>query len=289
MTTVVVTNHPSFVELRLDRRLYRPGDLVTGTVTVVTSKPKRFDSIKVYLEGKTQLEVSAREVGLFEAFYSPPEPIYWVKRTSELSRNGQFVTGRNTYSFELALAPTLSRDIVETLKGLCIRTTYMIGVTVNRGLMSRTLATECELYVQVPNQALQKTVTPSNQFKFNDILAGEIQSLVRLGSPISGHLVALGNINKVQYSSVEVELVRVEDVFWGEDSLREICPVQAIQIADGMIPQGTLVPFFFVVPRLVVSPSYGCDEFQVSYFLNVLVTFKDGEEETRNIPITVIR
>ena len=53
-------NHPSYVELRLDRRIYRPGDLVTGGVTVVTSRPKRFDNIKVRLEGKTELEVSAK-------------------------------------------------------------------------------------------------------------------------------------------------------------------------------------------------------------------------------------
>ena len=51
---------PSYVELRLDRRQYIPGDLVSGEVTVVVSRPKRFDTITVTLEGRTELDVSPK-------------------------------------------------------------------------------------------------------------------------------------------------------------------------------------------------------------------------------------
>jgi hypothetical protein len=51
---------PSYVELRLDRRLYVPGDLVSGEIAVIVSRPKRFDTITVTLEGKTELDVSPK-------------------------------------------------------------------------------------------------------------------------------------------------------------------------------------------------------------------------------------
>jgi hypothetical protein len=232
---------------------------------------------------------------LFDAFYSPPEPVVWIKRHVEVAKNGHFQLGRNVYSFELALAPTTSRQLVETLKGFCIRTNYVVSVSVNRGFSSRTVSTECELYVQVPNDSLsigRSLPQPQlQQFKINDILSGEVQSTVQLGNPIMGHVMILENSTKSQYTSVELELVRIEDVHWGEESIREVCEIHTMQIIDGMLSNGTLVPFFFVVPRLAASPSYSCEEFEVSYFLNVLVILKSSEGEvlSRNLPITFLR
>jgi len=57
---IIMSEHPSYVELRLDKRVYRPGELVAGIATVVVSRPKRFDSVRVTLEGKTELEVSPK-------------------------------------------------------------------------------------------------------------------------------------------------------------------------------------------------------------------------------------
>lgn len=54
------SNLPSYVELRLDRRTYIPGDLVSGEVAVIVSRPKRFDTIKLTLEGRTELDISPK-------------------------------------------------------------------------------------------------------------------------------------------------------------------------------------------------------------------------------------
>jgi len=289
----MAAHHPSYVELKLDRRFYRPGDLVTGVATVVTSKPKRFEYVRVSLEGKTELEVSPRDVGLFDAFYSPPEPVLWIRRQLDVSKNGTFNVGRNVFTFEFALAPSTSHDLLETLKGLCIRTTYNVTVNVNRGFSSRVLSTECELYVQVPRLTIDRVLPEtSKQFRFNNMMLGEIQTYCSLQSPIAGHLmiVASDNGQSADFISVELELVRIEDVAWGEDAIREICVVQTTQVADGTLPAGATIPFFFIVPRLVVSPTYDCSQFQVSYAMNILLLVKGSTEVlSRSVPITFYR
>lgn len=228
-------------------------------------------------------------MGLFEAFYSPPEPIVWVHRTNEIARNGTFNTGKNTYTFEFALAPTSHRDLVETLKGMSIRTIYTVRVEVYRGLTSRTLTTECELFVQVPHATLKPNInnTPPNQFKLGDFIQGEVQSLASVSEPLCGHISAGKAANT--FESVELELIRVEDVFWGEESLREVCVVHVQQIVDGPLDAGTMVPFSMVIPRLIVAPSQATDEFQVSYYMNVVVIIKGSEPITKSVPITFIR
>jgi hypothetical protein len=228
-------------------------------------------------------------VGLFEAFYSPPEPIIWMKRVAELARSSHFNPGRNKFQFELALAPTSSRDLIETLKGVSIRTTYVVRVVVNRGLTSRTLSTECELYVQVPNVQLQRALTPPTQFKIADTLVGEIQSLSTLGTPLSGQITAKRRLAEASVLSVDIELNRIEDIFWGEDALREVHLIHTQQIIDGPIKEHTVVPFFFIIPRLIISPSFACTEFQVSYCVRVVVTYKDEDPEERNVMVTFIR
>ena len=280
----------SYVELKLDRRVYLPGDLVAGAVTVVSTKNKRFDYIKVTLEGKTELEVSARAVGLFDAFYSPPEAIQWISRPQEIARGGTFEIGKNVYSFELALAPTSSRNLVETLKGSSIRTTYVVSVLVSRGFPSRVLSTECELHVQVPTIPIPNLSIPPNQFKFPDLLVGEMQSIVKLPSTISGHVVILPS-KKYTIKYVELELVREESIFWGDEELvQDFYGVQNIQIVDGDLPSGSLVPFFFVVPRLLVSPTCRQGEFQVMYYMQVIVSVKEIDIILeRKVPITFVR
>lgn len=275
------------MDLTLDKRVYRPGDLVTGLITIMThSLNKRFDYVRVSVHGKTTLGVSPASVGLFEAFYAPPEPVIWLKRQTDLARNGSLALGRNDFTFELALAPTTARQLVETLKGDCVQTVYTIDVEVYRGIIARTLYTQCEFQVQVPEPVNQSKPT---LFKVDDVLVGEVMGIVYLPKPIVGHVVILPSRKSIV--GVEVELIRMEDVYWGgeEDFVSETHVIQSIQIIDGCLASHSTVPFSIVVPRLIASPTVSCPEFQVNYGINVVVTFQDGTASNRLVHLLFAR
>jgi hypothetical protein len=69
------------LEIKLNRvdRVYRPMDAVSGVVVVHSPSPMSFNNITLTVEGTVTLQLSARSVGLFEAFYSSLQPVQLMK------------------------------------------------------------------------------------------------------------------------------------------------------------------------------------------------------------------
>ena len=69
------------LDLRLKKvdKVYRPGDTVSGVVLVMSKGPLSHNGITLTVDGMVNLQLSAKSVGLFEAFYNS------IKVTSLLS------------------------------------------------------------------------------------------------------------------------------------------------------------------------------------------------------------
>ena len=69
------------VDIKLNRvdRVYRPQEQVSGVVLVNSQSPMSFNSITLVVEGTVTLQLSARSVGLFEAFYSSLQPVQLMR------------------------------------------------------------------------------------------------------------------------------------------------------------------------------------------------------------------
>ena len=86
----------SSVRLRINKRdkTFREGDVVEGSVAIETShRSMQFQSIEIKVYGATKLQLSARTVGLFEAFYSSIEPMELMNLSIPLAQAGQVQQG----------------------------------------------------------------------------------------------------------------------------------------------------------------------------------------------------
>ena len=80
------------IELRLDRadRVYRPGDLVRGAVLVNgRGSTLAHEGLSVGAEGTASLQLSAKSVGLLEAFYTSIKPVEMLTWTKDLKPAGK--------------------------------------------------------------------------------------------------------------------------------------------------------------------------------------------------------
>lgn len=274
-------------EIRLDKSRYFPGDLVTGVVSVWVSRPKPFESVRVWLEGKTELQITAKSVGLFDTFTAPPEAVVWVDRSQTIAAQGQLLppASENRFAFEFPLAATQARQFMETLHGMSISTSYSVSCEVRRGMFARTLAASCEFQVQFVPSAPPLRASKPCRFRLNHAVQGELASTVcALSQPITGHVACLGG----EVVSVDLELLRVEHVFWGEEEqVEQVCVVKRSQIVDG--PVLGQVEFALVIPHLLASSTTLADEFSVTYQLAVCATLTSGAALSQLIPITLYR
>jgi hypothetical protein len=69
------------MEIKLNRvdRVYKPGESVSGVVVVHSPSAMSFSGIVLTVEGSVTLQLSARSVGLFEAFYSSLKPLQLMR------------------------------------------------------------------------------------------------------------------------------------------------------------------------------------------------------------------
>ena len=65
--------------------------------------------------------------------------------------------------------------------------------------------------------------------------------------------------------------------------------IQNIQIADGDVCRGLVIPIYMVFPRLFTCPSVAARTFRVEFEVNLVVVFQDNHLITENFPIKLYR
>ena len=215
------------VDIRLSRmdRVYGPHETLTGVVHVHgRGAPLPHEGISLQAEGAASLQLSAKSVGLFEAFYSSIKPVQLLAYSRDLQPPGKLPDGGVDFDFEIELAPLMGEKLLESYHGVFVNIQYVITVEVRRGYMSKNIKRSIEFIVEAPEARPPKLVpapfaiVPESlenvrksalgqvpKFK----ITGQLDSTVcNLAQPLTGEIVV--EECSATIKSVELQLVRVE-------------------------------------------------------------------------------
>ena len=298
----------SSIDIRLDKpdRVYYPGEKVTGAVVITTeSSSMSFNSIRMDVKGEIRLQLSARSVGLFEAFYSSIKPMVLLDYELDISGGGGKVqSGETEFPFEFDLVPEHGQPrFYETYHGVYVNCAYSISVLCTRGMLKSNLEREVEFIIEVPESGehppepvpfeitpetlenvRKSSVTQIPPFK----LGGKLfRTNCNLSDPFKGSIIV--ERSEAAVKSIELQLVRVETVAYAEGQAREATEIQNVQVADGDVCRDLVIPLYMVFPRLFVCPTVDTLNFKVEFELNLVVLFADGYMVTENFPLNLYR
>lgn len=89
--------------------------------------------------------------------------------------------------------------------------------------------------------------------------------------------------------SLELQLVRVEEVRHGGKTGKERTEIQNLQVGEGDVARKLRIPLFMVLPRMFTAPSVRREFFSIAFEVNIFVRFERNYMSTLNIPITLYR
>jgi len=293
------------VEIRLKKvdRIYRPQEKVEGFVVVNTKGKLTHNGIKLVLEGNVSLQLSAKSVGLFEAFYNSVKPIQLIFYSIDLVKPGKFEDGETEIPFEFKLEPLTGQTLYETYHGVFVNIQYLLKVDMARPLLAKNIQKTLEFIVEVQNSSAPKAtpvkfeITPES---LENVKKSSLKNIPKFS--ITGALdSALCNINKpftgelkleeseAIIKSIELQLVRVETCGCADGYAKEATEIQNIQISDGDVCRGIPIPIFMVFPRLFTCPTLATRTFKIEFEINLVVMLVDGHLITENFPIRLVR
>ncbi|KAK3269784.1 hypothetical protein CYMTET_21791 [Cymbomonas tetramitiformis] len=111
-------------------------------------------------------------------------------------------------------------------------------------------------------------------------LTGRLDSQVfQIAKPITGTLKI--EKCKAKVASIDVQLVRNEEVKIDGTAANDLTEVQSIQLVDGDIGPDLEIPIFVILPRLYTCPSLTTKDFSINFELNIVVAFQDEQRITK--------
>ena len=106
------------LQLRLKRsdRVYRPGETVSGMVVCTSEKGTTMghSGITLKVTGTVSMQLSPKNVGLFEAFYASIKPIELMAFTIDVAPAGKLPEGTTELPFEFQMQPVKGQRLFET-------------------------------------------------------------------------------------------------------------------------------------------------------------------------------
>merc|ERR1711934_709666 len=218
------------------------GDKVSGVVVVNSKGSMSHNGIKLKAEGDVQLQLSARSVGVFEAFYNSLKPIQLLDISIDVAKSGKIPDGFTELPFEFKLDPLPDVKLQETYHGVFVNIQYVITVDLIRPVLFKNLQKKLEFIVEVPTKdAIQDTpvdftiepdklenVKKSSLGKIpNFKISGKLENATCLvNKPLQGFL-AIDESDAV-IRSIELQLVRVETCGCADGFAKEATEIQNI-------------------------------------------------------------
>jgi len=293
-------------DIKLNRvdRVYHPSEKVSGVLTVRTESTLSHNGIHLEVEGAINLQLSARSVGLFEAFYSSLKPIQLMAYNIEISPPGKLNAGVTDFSFEFPLKPFQDKTLFETYHGVYVNIQYHINCSMGRSMLNKDVKKMLEFYVEIPAEnTANKSTNPSftispaslqnvrkgSSHKIPDFLfEGKLDSTVcAISKPFTGEITVKRTAADIK--SIELQLVRVETCSYLEGEAREATEIQNIQIGDGNVVPHMTIPIYMVFPRLFTCNTIISKAFRIEFEVNLIVLFGDNHMVTENFPIKLFR
>ena len=295
------------VDIKLSRmdRVYMPGQVLKGVATVNTrgTGSLQHEGISLVAEGAASLQLSAKSVGLFEAFYSSIKPVQLLVYQQDLQPSGKLPDGRHEFEFEFSLQPQPGEKLHESYHGVFVNLQYVITVEVRRGMLAKNVKRSIEFIVEAPDLRAYKpnpatfSIVPESLENVRKsalhqvpafAIKGQLDSVTcNISQPLTG-VVTIEECSAT-IRSIELQLVRVETCGYQDGLAREATEIQNIQIADGPVCHGWPIPVHMIFPRLFTCPTVSTRTFKVDFEVNLVILFSDGHLLTENFPLKLYR
>lgn len=291
------------IKLKKASKVYKEGDVVKGVVVVSAKSDLSHNGLTLTMEGSVNLQLSAKSVGVFEAFYNSLKPIQLVQYSIDLAKPGKIPHGNTEIPFEMPLRSKggTSKKLYETYHGVFINIMYTLKADMKRSLLNKDLQKVSEFIVEftsgekIVDKPVEFTSSPESlenvkkQMKVPSFLVrGKIDSVnCCIAHPFTGEIVVEKSSTPIK--SIELQLVRVETCGCAEGFARDPTEIQNIQLADGDVCRGLPIPVYMVFPRLFTCPTLTTSNFKVEFEINLVVIFQDDHLVTENFPISLTR
>ncbi|XP_068126524.1 vacuolar protein sorting-associated protein 26C isoform X2 [Hyperolius riggenbachi] len=258
--------------------------------------------INLTMEGSVNLQLSAKSVGVFEAFYNSVKPIQIMSNTIEMVKPGKVPSGKTEIPFEFPLIIKNNKTLFETYHGVFVNIQYTLRCDMKRSLLAKDLTKTCEFIIHSQPQKTKLTPSPVDFTITPDTLQNvkERASLPRflirghldstnclITQPLTGEL--LVETSEVAIKSIELQLLRVETCGCAEGYARDATEIQNIQIAEGDVCRGLPIPIYMVFPRLFTCPTLETTNFKIEFEVNIVVILQDDHLITENFPLKLCR
>ena len=296
------------IKLKRSSKEYAEGDIVTGDIVIIGqgNKPIEHNGIYLTLDGIVNINLSTKNVGVFEAFYNSAKPIQLINYSLEVSKPGKLASNRAEIPFEIPLrAKQIVRHLYETYHGVFINIQYTIKVEMKRSFLNKDVSKQMEIIMitkpdsELAEKAIVKAVdfkiTPDSLTNIKDKskipyfnITGKLDTTTCcIQKPLSGHLVV--NECSVPVKSIELQLVRVETCGCAEGYSKDLTEIQNIQIGEGDVPRGIPIPIYMIFPRLFTCPTLNTTNFKIEFEFNLVIVFEDDKLITENFPLKLTR
>ena len=121
---------------------------MTGAVVLTSDAPLAHGGIKLLVEGQVTLQLSARSIGLFEAFSSALKPIPLLHTEIDVNAGSKVPKGSTPFPFEFTLRPVSGQQLFDTYHGVYINIQYTLTASLTRGIMQRPATKQKEILVE---------------------------------------------------------------------------------------------------------------------------------------------
>jgi hypothetical protein len=224
----------------------------------------------------------------------------------ELAPKGYFNSGvvEFPFKFKVATGSNSRVSMIESYHGVYISVIYHIYVSCDRGMMKKSLKKDLEFVVEIPQApeeggGISFNISPSRLMNIDPKILRSIPNFeingkvhrthCNINQPFTGEVTV--DMSVATIKSLELQLVRVEsiDPKGTGEYFREATEIQLLQIGEGNVCRGLVVPMYMVFPRLFSCPTVNQSRFKIEFEINLLCCFGDGHLVTENLPITIGR
>ncbi|XP_053421115.1 vacuolar protein sorting-associated protein 26C isoform X2 [Nycticebus coucang] len=222
------------IKIKRANKVYHAGEILSGVVVISSKDSIQHQGVSLTMEGTVNLQLSAKSVGVFEAFYNSVKPIQIINSTIEMVKPGKFPSGKTEVPFEFPLHVKGNKVLYETYHGVFVNIQYTLRCDMKRSLLAKDLTKTCEFIVHSAPQKgkltpspVDFTITPETLQNVKEraslpkfLIRGHLNSTnCVITQPLTGELVVESSEAAVR--SIELQLVRVETC--GEGLSRWLC------------------------------------------------------------------
>ncbi|XP_037687524.1 vacuolar protein sorting-associated protein 26C isoform X2 [Choloepus didactylus] len=152
----------TFLDIKIKRanKVYHAGEMLSGVVVISSKDSVQHQGVSLTMEGTVNLQLSAKSVGVFEAFYNSVKPIQIITSTIEMVKPGKFPSGKTEIPFEFPLHVKGNKVLYETYHGVFVNIQYTLRCDMRRSLLAKDLTKTCEFIVHSTPQKGKLTPSP---------------------------------------------------------------------------------------------------------------------------------